>query len=111
MAAVGLTLTRQRAPAREILAPQPGSARSTSARRLVSSVLLADAIGVSIGRPVIQARCSATARSWPYSLTRNGLPNKVLRSTFTELPGMRQPLLRRSCTRCGLAFAPGFAIF
>ena len=39
----------------------------------------------------------------------NGLPHFVVLSTFTVLSGIRQPLVRRSCTRTGFpltAFAP-----
>src|SRR5262245_30855876 len=35
----------------------------------------------------------------------NGLPNRVVRSTFTASAGMCQPLLRRSWMRCGFIAA------
>lgn len=36
-----------------------------------------------------------------------GFPHFVVRSTFTVLAGMRQPLARFSCTRSGMAVTPG----
>jgi HD domain len=44
--------------------------------------------------PDSQSRCSSMASARPYCSSENGLPNFVVRSTFTVLTGIRQPRSR-----------------
>ena len=66
-----------------------------------------------VSSPVRNARSNsftAVRRSGiPGAPGRNGLPNCVVRSTFTVFGGMCQPLRRLSCTRCGVRELIGVA--
>ena len=97
MAVVGATALGQRAPACQVLRRKSGKAASTALRLCSSS---ADR-PFPVGLPVSQARCRATARSCPYSVTENALAKQRGPVAFDGVGGMRQPLARRSYARRG----------
>jgi len=103
VADIRLARFRQRARASQVLAFKPGSASSTM-RRLVMSIAIAQSGKLPTGSfPSSHSWNILTAPERPCCSTENGLPNSVVRSTFTVLAGMRQPLVRRSWMRFGLS--------
>ena len=99
MARVALARFGQRAPAGEVLPRKAGRASNTRRMAIAPSGKLPGGSFQSNHSSNIR-----TAPLRPCCSVENGLPNRVVRSTFTVLAGMRQPLLRRSWMRFGVTW-------